>query len=109
MAPRQRVCHSVANARLISRLRSPGVEKDVPCLPVNIFSTNRGHSVFSKNNQPLTEGKKKGKNSKWREKKVIRMLQNEGEFRGKITLVRELVVKGEMTEEMSMDILGRTD
>lgn len=49
MAPRQRVCHSVANARLISRLMSPREEKDVPLLPVSIFSTNRGHSVFSKN------------------------------------------------------------
>lgn len=47
MAPRQRVCHSVANARLISRLMSPGEEKDVPLVAVSIFATNRGHSVFS--------------------------------------------------------------
>lgn len=48
MAPRQRVCHSVANARLISRLMSPREEKDVPLLHVSLFSTNRGHSVFAK-------------------------------------------------------------
>ena len=68
MAPRQRVCHSVANARLISRLTSPREEKDVPLLPVSIFSTNRGHSVLSKNGWQLM-----GKNSNKREKRVIRM------------------------------------
>lgn len=53
MAPRQRVCHCVANARLISRLMSPREEKDVLLLPVIIFSTDRGHSVFSKNDRQL--------------------------------------------------------
>lgn len=48
MAPRHRVCHSLANARLISRLMSPRKEKDVKLLPVSVFTTNRGHSVFSK-------------------------------------------------------------
>lgn len=39
MAPRQRVCHSVANARLISRLMSPpsrercAITACKPCLP----------------------------------------------------------------------------
>ncbi|TNN89127.1 hypothetical protein EYF80_000415 [Liparis tanakae] len=37
MAPRQRVCHSVANARLISRLMSPREEKDVPLLPLSHY------------------------------------------------------------------------
>jgi len=63
MAPRQRVCHSVANARLISRLMSP---RDVLLLPAGLFSTNRGHSVFS--NQPTM-----GKNNDKRVKMVIRM------------------------------------
>lgn len=58
MAPRRRVCRAVANARLISRLMSPREEKDVPLLPVRIFSTNRGHSVFSKNDQQLLGEKK---------------------------------------------------
>lgn len=53
MAPRQRVCHSVASARLISRLMSPREEKDVPLLPVSIFPTNRGHSVLSKKDRQL--------------------------------------------------------
>lgn len=48
MAPRQRVCHSEANARLISWLMSPREEKDVPLQLVSISATNRGHSVFSK-------------------------------------------------------------
>ncbi|KAI9524035.1 hypothetical protein NQZ68_020996 [Dissostichus eleginoides] len=37
MAPRQRVCHSVASARLISRLMSPREEKDVPLLPATMM------------------------------------------------------------------------
>lgn len=63
MAPRQRVCHSVANARLISRLMSPREEKDVAFLPVNIFCTDRGHSMFSKKGcqlmgKPATRGRR---------------------------------------------------
>lgn len=46
MAPRHRVCYSLANARLISRLMSPSQEKDVKLQPVRTFTTNRGHSVF---------------------------------------------------------------
>lgn len=47
MAPRHRVCHSLANARLISRLMSPSQGKDGKLLPVRTFPTNRGHSEFS--------------------------------------------------------------
>lgn len=48
MAPRHRVCHSLAKARLISWLMYSREEKDVKLLHVSIFATNRGHSVFSK-------------------------------------------------------------
>lgn len=48
MALRHRVCHSLAHARLISRLMSPREEKDVKLLSVSIFTTNRGHSVLGK-------------------------------------------------------------
>lgn len=65
MAPRHRVCHSLANARLISRLMSPRKEKDVKLLPVSVFTTNRGHSVFSK--------KKRQLRGKIGEKRVISM------------------------------------
>lgn len=47
MAPRHRVCHSLAKARLISWLMYSREEKDVKLLHVSIFTTNRGHSVFS--------------------------------------------------------------
>lgn len=47
MAPRHRVCHSLANARLISRMMSPPrEERDVELLPVGTRTANRGHSVF---------------------------------------------------------------
>lgn len=70
MAPRQRVCHSVANARLISRLMSPREEKDVPLLPASSSITNRGHSVFSKDKNTAAAD---GRSSKKRERWVIRM------------------------------------
>lgn len=48
MAPRHRVCHSLANARLISRMMSPPrEERDVKLLPAGPQTANRGHSVFS--------------------------------------------------------------
>lgn len=57
MAPRQRVCHSVANARLISWFMSlPREEGDVLLLPVSISSTNRGHSVFRERKKKRTTG-----------------------------------------------------
>lgn len=53
MALRHGVCHSLAHARLISRLMSPREEKDVKLLSVSIFTTNRGHSVLGKKNKTV--------------------------------------------------------
>lgn len=53
MAPRQRVCHCVANARLISRFMSLKEEKDRPLSPAGLFPANRGHSLFSKSHRHM--------------------------------------------------------
>lgn len=44
---RQKVCHSVSNASLISHMTDPGGDRDVALLHVIIFFTSRGHCVFS--------------------------------------------------------------
>lgn len=111
MAPRHRVCHSLAKARLISRLMYPREKKDVKLLHVSIFTTNRGHSVFSKKDswegKWKQEGGKGNQDAEWRWVWRENYTGESGWSRGKWhsrwvwTFVGEWIDSGKLTKPLS--------